>query len=235
MKRIMLWMALMMCAITTQAQTPEESQNWYAPSEVGTILKYAIYDQNGNITGHYVVRTDSVTRKANGQWCVSQSSLQYDANYRQIGDRLYAESIISNDTTYIGVNRIMEMSRATVQSWGTLIAIPASVNRYTSFVNRSLGCTVRVASFKFNATTKAYNYQLMGEETMTVDNRIYEALKISYETITKVVGHTEQSYATTWFAKGIGTMLAVVENEQTGESNTTKLMSIEFPSNSVSQ
>ena len=235
MKRIMLLMALVMGTITTQAQTPEEYQNWYVPAEVGTILKYDIYDQNGNITGRYVVRTDSVTRKANGKWCVSQSSLQYDANNRQIGDRLYAESIISNDTTYIGVNRMMEMSRAMVQSWGTLIAMPASVNRYTSFVNRSLGCTVRVAGFKFSATTKAYNYQLMNEETMTVDNRIYEALKVSYETTTKVVGHTEQSYATTWFAKGIGTMLAVIENQQTGESNTTKLVSIEFPNSAVSE
>ena len=235
MKRIMSLMALVLCAISLQAQTPQECQNWYAPAEVGTILKYAIYDQSGNITGHYVVRTDSVTRKANGQWCISQSSQQYDADNHQIGDRLYAESIISNDTTYIAVNRIMEMSRATVQSWGTLIAMPATINRYTTFANRSLGCTVRVAGFKFNATTKAYNYQLMGEETMTVDNRIYEAVKISYETITKVVGHTEQSFATTWFAKGIGTMLAVIENEQTGESNTTKLISIEFPSKTASK
>ena len=235
MKLIILLMALIFGVITLHAQTPEEYQDWYVPAEVGTTLKYDIYDQNGNITGHYVVRTDSVTRRANGQWCVSQSSLQYDANNRQIGDTLYAESIISNDTTYIAVNRIMEMSRATVQSWGTLIAMPARVNRYTTFANRSLGCIVRVAGFKFNATTKAYNYQLMNEETMTVDNRIYSAIKISYETTTKVVGHTEQSFATTWFAKGIGTMLAVIENQQTGESNTTKLVSIEFPNSTVSE
>ena len=235
MKRfLILWCGVLGIAVAKaqnnmQPSAQTNTQEWYAPSQVGTTLKYAMYNQQGQITGYSVVRVDSVTLHSDGRWSVAQSSVQYAPNNRQVGETLYAETIISNDTTYVGINRVMEMSRASVQTWGTLIALPASVDRYTEFPNRTLGCLVRIAGFKFNTTTSAYDYTLMNQETLTVDNRIYSALKFSYDTTTKVAGRTEQTFVTTWFAKGVGTMLAVVNNQQTGESSTTKLISISYP------
>ncbi|MBP3425793.1 MAG: hypothetical protein J6K81_03630 [Rikenellaceae bacterium] len=226
MKRLILLLCVCVYSI---GRAQNIQQNWYIPATVGTTLKYAVYNQEGEITGYSIVHTDSVTQLAEGCWRVTQSSVQYNANNRQVGDTLYAETVISGDTTYVGINRTMQMARAEVQTRGTLIALPSTIDRYTQFPNRTLDCTVRIAGLRFNTTTEAYDYQLMNDETLTVDNRIYNALKFSYNTTTKVAGRTEQTFVTTWFAKGVGTMLAVVNNEQTGESNTTKLISIHYP------
>lgn len=228
MKRLVLFV---LGLYATVASAQSSRQDWYAPTQVGTVLRYAVYNQEGEITGYSNVKVDSITIDSHGRYIVQQSSVQYDAQNRQVGDTLYATTIISNDTTYVGINRIMNMSRAVVQTWGTLIALPATIGSDTRFENRTLGCNVRFAGMKFHTTTETYDYTLMNEETLTVDNRIYESLKFSYNTSTKVAGRTEQTFVTTWFAKGVGTMLAVVNNEQTGESNTTKLISIHYSAN----
>ena len=176
MKRLVLFV---LGLYATVASAQSSRQDWYAPTQVGTVLRYAVYNQEGEITGYSNVKVDSITIDSHGRYIVLQSSVQYDAQNRQVGDTLYATTIISNDTTYVGINRIMNMSRAVVQTWGTLIALPATIGSDTRFENRTLGCNVRFAGMKFRTTTEAYDYTLMNDETLTVDNRIYESLKFS--------------------------------------------------------
>jgi len=201
-------------------------QNWYIPSDTTAKFKYAVYNQNGQIISYSIARVDSVY-KAGNRWIVRQSSTLYNARMQPTGAVLYAESYVSNDTTYLAINRTMNMSGATVHTKGILIALPATIDGQTTFANQQLNCRINFAGMNFRTTTEVYDIQIMNQETLTVDNRIFNTLKISYNTSTRVLGRREQTFVTTWIAKEMGIMLAVVNNEQNGNSTTTKLISIE--------
>lgn len=78
-------------------------QNWYIPSDTTAKFKYAVYNQNGQIISYSIARVDSVY-KADNRWIVRQSSTLYNARMQPTGAVLYAESYVSNDTTYLAIN-----------------------------------------------------------------------------------------------------------------------------------
>ncbi len=229
MKRL-IFMLCMLAPMVTSAQS-----DWFVPSKVGTQLRYAVYNQDGTITSYMTTTTDSVTLTADSTWIVHQRSTLYNARNQPTGAVLYSESRISNDTTYLAINRISNNSGARVRTWGTLVALPPTITPSTTFANQSLDCTVRYAGMTFNATTNINDISLMNYETLTVDNRIYNTIKLSYNTSTRVLGRNEQSFVTTWIAKQVGIMLVVVDNQQSGESTTTKLIGISEWSGSTDQ
>lgn len=218
---------LLSLCLTLLCWSANAQQNWYVASDTTSKFKYAVYNQDGQIISYSVAKVDSVYQTHDSKWIVRQSSTLYNARNQPTGNVLYAESIISNDTTYLAINRIMNISGATVQTKGILVALPATIDRYTSFSNRQLDCRVKFAGMNFNTTTEVTDIQIMNEETLTVGNRIFNTIKISYNTSTKVLGRIQQTFVTTWIAKEVGIMIAVVNNEQNGDSTTTKLISIE--------
>jgi hypothetical protein len=216
--------ALLLCVAAVNAAAQD---NWYVPSEVGTKFRYAVYDQSGQIINYMVTKVDSVYCDSKGAWVVRQSSTIYNSRNQPTGSVLYAESIISNDTTYLAVNRVMTISGAKVHTWGTLIALPSEIDELTRFAPRQLQCSISFAGMRFNTVTSIEDITLVNQEDLFVDNRIYDALKFSYNTTTKVLGRNENTFVTTWVAKEVGIMIAVVENVQNGNSTTTKLISVE--------
>jgi hypothetical protein len=216
-------LAIILCLLCYGVYAQE---NWYVPSDTTTKFKYAVYDQNGQIVSYSIAKVDSVYQIDN-RWIVRQSSTLYNARMQPTGVILYADSYVSNDTTYLAINRTMNMSGATVHTQGVLIALPATIDEQTKFANQQLKCRINFAGLNFRATTEVYDIQIMNQEVLTVNNRIFNTLKISYNTSTKVLGRNEQTFVTTWVAKEMGIMLAVVNNEQNGNSTTTKLISIE--------
>ncbi len=216
--------ALLLCCVTLSVSAQE---NWYVPSKVGAKFKYAVYNQNGQIISYTITKVDSVFRDDKGAWVVRQSSTLYNNRNQPTGSVLYADSRIVNDTTYLAVNRIMTISGAKVHTWGTLIALPPHIDGYTQFDSRHLKCSISFGGMRFNTQTAVEDVRLMNQEELFVDNRIYNTLKFSYNTTTKVLGRDEHTFVTTWIAKEVGIMIAVVENSQNGNSTTTKLISIE--------
>lgn len=222
MKKVLAILFCLVCCGSIYAQ-----QNWYVPSDTTARFKYAVYNQNGQIVSYSIAKVDTVYKVSDDKWLIRQSSKLYNANNQPTGSTLYAESYVSNDTTYLAINRIMDMSGADVQTNGVLIAIPAIINEHTTFANQTLNCRIKFAGINFRTTTEVYNIKIMNEDVLTVGNRIFNTIKISYNTSTKILGRNEQTFVTTWIAKEMGIMLAVVNNEQSGNSTTTKLISIE--------
>jgi hypothetical protein len=123
--------------------------------------------------------TDSVTLTADSTWIVRQRTTLYNARNQPTGAVLYSESRISNDTTYLAINRISNNSGARVRTWGTLVALPPTITPSTTFANQSLDCTVRYAGMTFNATTNINDISLQKIYAILFDKRISKSQRLS--------------------------------------------------------
>lgn len=208
---------------------PCGAQQWFCPSEQGTVLTYATYNQQGEITGYSVVRVCSVRKTGSTDYTVTESSLLENASHSAVGQPLMSDTYIKGDTTYVGINRQVKMFGALATTSGTVIMLPPDVTPAVRFENRTLTCQVRFMGLKINTTTAVNNFRLMNIETITVGGRAYDCDKIAYNTATRAAGKTYSTQVVEWYAKGVGPVLSVVTNQGNGQSTTTKLISVEVP------
>lgn len=85
-------------------------------------------------------------------------------------------------------------------------------------------------TFTFGPMTNSinlWNGKFLGFETVTVPAGTFECVKLEYVTRTKTSAGIEKKRSTDWYAKGIGLVRSVSNNEATGEDSVSELQSID--------
>jgi len=251
MKKTVLLLALALTLLPALCR----AQNYIVPTTQGTVLEYASYDNDGNVTDRVLKTVEKVTPVRQGTEVILRTDiLDKDGN----PDTDYA---VMRETIIISSDKIVKLKEGTAEFFREMVmknaggqfteedmnkidfiiegddmVYPVSPKNGEKLKNTSV--TMRM-EFQ-NAKEKEKSIKLMtmnssgtieGKERISTEAGTFECFKISKTVKIKVmmgvVSETERMI--TWYAPGIGEVMSQEVTKRGKVESTTKLVSVKKP------